>query len=161
MLRAQGCSEQQFVRLEWENENNRHPQTQNKEATVAGPPHWAWTAVNKAGSSLVKNGALQTPCVTLLPTAHLQLPATSHTGTRLCACTVPCPSWAHSASSHEQLLCNHALGRSLIYFSAEMIEAGKTRHISYVMKNGNRTQEYKRRHTGCGSGSLAEEWVVD
>lgn len=29
------------------------------------------------------------------------------------------------------------------------------------LKNGNRRQEYKRRHTGCGSGSLAGEWVVD
>lgn len=29
------------------------------------------------------------------------------------------------------------------------------------LENGNRRQEYKRRHTGCGGGGGGEEWVVD
>lgn len=71
----------------------------------------------------------------LLPTAHIQVPTSSHTSTGLHTRTIPGPSLMHFASFavHEQLLCNHTHWAPLwFHSSAEMIEADKTRHISYV-----------------------------
>ena len=78
----------------------------------------------------------KTPCVTLLPTARILVPASGHTNTRSCtrANTRALPECALLLYAvHEQLLCNHTHWAALWFrFSAETIEAGKTRHISYV-----------------------------
>lgn len=67
-----------------------------------------------------------------------------------------CSAWAAVVQSH-------TLGCLLFDFTPVLRWLRQTRPgISAMwLKNGNRRQEYKRRHTGCGSGSLAGEWVVD
>lgn len=65
-----------------------------------------------------------------------------------------CSAWAAVVQSHTGLLFD---------FTSVLRRLRQARPgISAMwLKNGNRSQEYKRRHTGCGSGSLVEEWVVD
>lgn len=76
--------------------------------------------------------------------------------------TLPFLSALYFVAVHEQLLCNHTLGLLFDFTSVlRRLRQARPGISAMWLKNGNRRQEYKRRHTGCGGGSVAEEWVVD
>lgn len=66
----------------------------------------------------------------------------------------PCSAWPAVVQSHTGLLFDFTSVLRWLRQARPGISA-------MWLKNGKKRQEYKRRHTGCGSGSLAEEWVVD
>lgn len=89
-IQTEGWSKQKFLRSECENESNRHPQTQNKKAAEkkrhAEP---SLKTQSRDQSCLERCRGKHTPCVTLLPTVHILVPASAHSGTRSRTRAVP------------------------------------------------------------------------
>lgn len=98
-------------------------------------------------SNFTHSGVHQQPFLHPFPHPHHTLPCLKWT-------LLLCSAWAAVVQSHTELLFD---------FTSVLRRLRQARPgISAMwLKNGNRSQEYKRRHTGCGSGSVVDEWVVD
>lgn len=133
-----------------------------KATVILKTPHWALAASEKAQ-----------PCLELRRgTQHVSLCCQLHTF--WCSpVAIPAPVYApapYPALPKCTLLlqcmsscCAIAHTGLLFDFTSVLRRLRQARPgISAMwLKNGDRRQEYKRRHTGCGCGSLAWEWVVD
>lgn len=151
------CSKYQYLWSKWESERKRHDHAVNMEA-VQQP------RCSVAVSEKTEQTCLELCCrehhVSLSCQLHtyrcpsVAIPAPAlYPGLPKCTLLL-CSAWAAVVQSHIRLLFDLTLALRRLRQARPGISA-------MWLKNGNRRQEYKRRHTSCGCGSLAEEWVVD
>ncbi len=65
-----------------------------KATDILRTPCWAWAASERTKQRTALSGTVPRKTrVTLLPAAHILVPTSSYTSTRLCTRTIPCPFW--------------------------------------------------------------------
>lgn len=103
----------------------------------------------------------KTPCVTELPTALIMAAILAPAYT-----PAPYPALPKCTLLLSQLMssCCAITHTGLLFDFTPLLgwlRQARPGISAMWLKNGNRRQEYKRRHTGRGCGSVAGEWVVD
>lgn len=156
--KTQGCGKQQLLSPElkkWKPLASPHLDCESvSNATLT----LIWAAHERIPLSLT--AARKTPRAALLPAAHTLVPASDHNSARLYTIRTPYPVFPKSSllprSAWAAVVQSHSMSRFDLTSALRWLRQARPGKSAMWLKNGNRRQEYKRRHTGCGSGSLAE-----